>query len=161
MLPMSKDKAKVIVNSLDELMAQAGNELGTSEYTTITQDQIQKFADATGDQQWIHTDPQRAAKESPFGTTIAHGYLTISLAPVLLAEILQANNLKMAVNYGIEKLRFMEAVKVNSRVRLSAKLAEVKNLRGTARCTFSLTFEIEGAAKAACAADVVYLYQFA
>ena len=152
--------ARITVGSLAELESRAGRELGVSDFRTITQAQIQAFADATGDQQWIHTDPERAARESPFGTAIAHGYLTLSLAPILLSEILEVHNLKLAVNYGIDRLRFMEAVKVNSRVCARVELLEVKDLRGTARSTFRFTFEVEGVKKAACVADVVYLYQF-
>lgn len=148
------------VSSLKELEALVGQELGLSDYHTITQEQIQTFADATLDQQWIHTDPERCAKESPFGAAIAHGYLTMSLAPYLLSQILKPENLKMGINYGMEKLRFLDPVKVDSRIRLRAELADVKNLRGTAKITLKLTFEIENNDKPAAIAEVIYLYQF-
>ncbi len=152
--------AKVTVSSLSELEAYVGKELGASDWHTITQEQIQKFADGTLDHQWIHVDVERAKKESPFGAPIAHGYLTISMAPYLLSQIVDVKNLKMGVNYGIETLRFIEPVKVNSRLRVVAELKELKNLKGMGKCTFKLTFEMEGVKKPACSAEVVYLYQF-
>lgn len=98
--------AKVVLSSFAELAAYAGKEIGVSDYHTVTQEQVKKFADATLDHQWIHTDPDKAAKESPFGGTIAHGYLTLSMAPYLLSQILELKNIKMGINYGMEKLGF-------------------------------------------------------
>ncbi|WP_411821712.1 MaoC family dehydratase [Leptospira sp. 'Mane'] len=152
--------AKLILSSYSELEAYVGKELGVSEAHEITQEQINVFGKATLDNQWIHTDPDRAAKESPFGTTIAHGYLTLSLAPFLLSQILELKNIKMGINYGIEKLRFLDPVKVGSKLKLRAELIELKNLRGTARMTLKLSFEVEGATKAALVGEVIYLYQF-
>ena len=149
------------IGSYEELEAYIGKELGVSEYLKIEQDRINAFAEATLDYQWIHTDPERAARETEFGTSIAHGYLTVSLAPYMLGQILDLNNLKMGVNYGIDNLRFMSPVKCGSRLRLRAELAEMKNLRGTARAKIKLTFEIEGVEKPACVGEVTYLYQFA
>lgn len=151
---------KIIVNSIADLENLNGKVVGVSDYHTITQEQIQQFADATLDQQWIHTDPKKAELESPFKTTIAHGYLTLSLAPYFLSQIMEINNATMAVNYGVEKLRFMEAVKVNSRLRMQAEFTEVKNLRGTVRCSVKMTFEIENVKKPACVAEAIFLYRF-
>ncbi|TGN07039.1 MaoC family dehydratase [Leptospira ilyithenensis] len=152
--------AKLVLSSYSELEAYVGKELGVSEVHEITQEQINLFANATLDHQWIHTDPDRAAKESPFGTTIAHGYLTLSMAPFLLSQIFELKNIKMGINYGIEKLRFLDPVKVGSKLKLRAELTELKDLRGTARMTLKLSFEVEGASKAAMVGEVVYLYQF-
>ncbi|BDA79866.1 acyl dehydratase [Leptospira kobayashii] len=152
--------AKLVLSSYSELESYVGKELGVSEVHEITQEQINLFANATLDHQWIHTDPDRAAKESPFGTTIAHGYLTLSMAPFLLSQILELKNIKMGINYGIEKLRFLDPVKVGSKLKLRAELVELKDLRGTARMTLKLSFEVEGASKAAMVGEVVYLYQF-
>ena len=151
---------KTLISSLSDLEALQGREIGVTDYFEITQEQIQRFADATNDHQWIHVDPERASRESPFKATIAHGYLTLSLAPFFLGQLIELKNVKLLVNYGIEKLRFSEPVVVNSKIRFRAFLLEVKNLRGTAKCTMSLTIEIENKKKPAATADVVYLYQF-
>ena len=151
---------KVTLGSLADLEQYVGKEIGVSDWHTVTQKQIQAFADATLDQQWIHTDPARARTESPFGTTIAHGYLTLSLAPYLLAQVIDIKNLKMGVYYGMESLRFMEPVKVDSKIRARVELIDLKNLKGTAKCTFKISFELENVKKPACVAEVIYLYQF-
>src|SRR3954470_7830132 len=117
----------VIINSFAEFEQYVGKEMGVSGYLKITQDQINKFADATLDHQWIHTDPKRAETESPFKTTIAHGYLTLSVVPYLWEQIAQINNIKMLINYGIESLRFQQAVMVNSEVRLKVFLKSIVN----------------------------------
>ncbi|MCR9081374.1 MAG: MaoC family dehydratase, partial [Cyclobacteriaceae bacterium] len=119
----------VIIRSFEDFEKYNGQEIGTSEYFTITQNQINLFADATHDHQWIHTDPERAKVEGAFGNTIAHGYLTLSIVPHLWEQIVQVTNLKMMINYGIENLRFAQAVTVDSEVRLHAKLRNVANLR--------------------------------
>ncbi len=152
--------SQTIITSFNDLEALVGKDLGISEYHTITQEQINKFADATLDHQWIHTDPQRAKTESPFGDTIAHGYLTISLLPHLWSQIVEVQNLKLQVNYGIDSLKFNQPVKVNSKVRLVAKVASAKNLRGTIKAVISVVLEIEGSKKPAYEADVVFLYHF-
>jgi len=121
---------KVIINSFEELEALTGKDLGVSEYHQITQEQINKFADATLDHQWIHVDVEKAKTESQFGSTIAHGYLTISILPHLWNQIVDVRNLKMQVNYGIEKFKFNAPVVVDSKVRLHAKVNKVVNLRG-------------------------------
>jgi acyl dehydratase len=152
--------AHVTVSNLQELEAYKGKELGVSDWHVVTQDQVNQFADGTLDHQWIHIDVEKATKESPFGGPIAHGYLTISMAPFLLSQIVEVKGLKMGVNYGIETLRFVEPVKVGAKLRLKAELKDVKNLRGTGKSTFKLTFELEGVKKPACTAEVVYLYSF-
>ncbi len=152
--------SQTIITSFEDLESLIGKELGTSEYHTIRQEQINLFADATLDHQWIHTDPEKAKNESPFGDTIAHGYLTISLLPHLWSQIIDVQNLKLQVNYGIESLKFNQPVKVGSNVRLVAKVADAKNLRGTIKATISVVLEIEGSRKSAYEADVVFLYHF-
>jgi acyl dehydratase len=148
------------IGSLAELEAHTGQELGVTEYHTITQAQIDQFAAATLDFQWIHTDPARAEKESPFKATIAHGYLTVALLPYLWNKIIGIENLKMQVNYEIESLRFNQAVVVNSAVRLRAKLLSVANLRGIAKARIEVTLEIEHAKKPAYTGVVTFLYHF-
>jgi len=151
---------KVVIKSFDELNELKGQVLGVSDYYQITQEQINLFADATNDHQWIHVDVERAKKESPFGDTIAHGYLTVSLLPHLWEQIVDVKNLKLQVNYGIEKLKFNQPVKVNSRVRLVAKVNEVLNLRGITKAMIGVTLEIEGNRKPAYEGEVVFLYHF-
>jgi acyl dehydratase len=152
--------SKVSIKSLQELEQYEGTEMGVSEYHTITQEQINKFADATLDHQWIHLDAERAKTETPFGATIAHGYLTVSLLPYLWTQITAIENLKMQVNYEIESLRFNQAVTVNSRVRLRAKLLSVKNLRGIAKARLEVTLEIEDSKKPAYTGIITFLYHF-
>ena len=133
--------------------------LGKTEWQTITQQQIQAFADATGDQQWIHVDVERAQHESPFKQPIAHGYLTLALVPKLLAELLEVEQMRNVVNSGIEKLRLPTPVPAGSRVRLSATIKSVRDLpTGGSRVAFGIAVEVEGAAKHALTATVVYLY---
>ncbi len=134
--------------------------MGISDYHTITQQQINQFADATLDHQWIHTDAERAATETPFKATIAHGYLTVSLLPYLWQQITTIENLKMQVNYEIESLRFNQAVTVDSEVRLRAKLLSVKNLRGIAKARLEVTLEIKDSKKPAYTGIITFLYHF-
>jgi acyl dehydratase len=133
-------------NGIDDLKTYVGKHLGYSDYIEITQEQVQLFADATGDQQWIHTDPERA-KAGPFGGPIAHGYLTLSLAPALLPQILLVGGISMGVNYGCGKVRFPSPVPVGSKVRAGAELVSVEDVAGGAHVTKSVTFEVEGAPK--------------
>ncbi len=142
--------------SLEAFRAAEGEELGTGDWHAVTQDQINLFADATGDHQWIHVDPEKAA-QGPFGTTIAHGYLTVSLLPVLATTIYQVEGLTMGVNYGINKLRFPNPVPVDSRIRATATLREVKDIPIGTQAVISFVVEIEGVEKPACIADVVYV----
>jgi acyl dehydratase len=148
------------ISSFEEFQKFEGVELGVSAYHTITQEQINKFADATLDYQWIHLDQERAKAESPFGGTIAHGYLTVSLLPYLWAQIVTIENLKMQVNYGIEELRFNQAVVVNSEVRLRAKLLSLKNLRGIAKAQLEVIMEIKDNKKPAFTGIITFLYHF-
>ena len=144
-------------NGIDDLKTYVGKHLGYSDYIEITQEQVQLFADATGDQQWIHTDPERA-KAGPFGGPIAHGYLTLSLAPALLPQIILVGGISMGVNYGCGKVRFPSPVPVGSKVRAGAELVSVEDVTGGAQVTMSVTFECEGAPKPSCVAEVIYRY---
>jgi acyl dehydratase len=146
-----------IVNGIDELKAKVGDHLGYSDWVEVTQDQVNLFADATGDHQWIHVDPERA-KSGPFGGPIAHGYLTLSLAPMLLNSVLRVDGIAMGVNYGLNKLRFPAPVPVGSKVRLGAALAQVDDIAGGAQVTLDLTFELEGKDKPPCVAQAVFRY---
>lgn len=152
--------SKLTIKSLEELEQFEGTEMGISDYHTITQQQINQFADATLDHQWIHTDAERAATETPFKSTIAHGYLTVSLLPYLWQQIATIENLKMQVNYEIESLRFNQAVTVDSEVRLRAKLLSVKNLRGIAKARLEVTLEIKDSKKPAYTGIITFLYHF-
>lgn len=152
--------SQLIIRSLAELTQHEGTEMGISAYHTITQEQINKFADATLDHQWIHLDAERAKTESPFGTTIAHGYLTVSLLPYLWTQIVSIENLKMQVNYEIESLRFNQAVAVDSDVRLRAKLLSVKDLRGIAKARLEVSLEIKNSKKPAYTGIITFLYHF-
>ena len=152
--------SKLTIGSLKELEQHEGAEIGVSDYHIITQEQINKFADATLDHQWIHLDAERAKTETPFGSTIAHGYLTVSLLPYLWSQIAVIENLKMQVNYEIESLRFNQAVTVNSAVRLRAKLLSVKDLRGIAKARLEVTMEIQDSKKPAFTGIITFLYHF-
>lgn len=150
----------LIIRNYQEFEAFLGKEMGASEWFTIKQDQINLFSDATLDHQWIHTDENRAAAESPFKATIAHGYLTLSLIPYLWKQIVDIQNLKMEINYGIEKLRFTKPVIVNSEVRLRVKLANIANLRGVTKASIGIELEIKDQKKPAFSGEVVFLYHF-
>ena len=140
----------VIANGIEGVRAlPLGEELGQSSLYEITQEAVDAFADATGDYQWIHVDPERA-KGGPFGRTIAHGYLTLSLVPRLLSEILQITGFSLVVNYGCEKVRFPAPVPVGSKVRASAVLDEVSEVKGGLQLTITMTITVEGATKPAC-----------
>ncbi len=149
----------IIISSFNEFNEYLGKVIGSSEYLAITQERINKFADATLDHQWIHTDTERAA-ESPFGTTIAHGYLTLSILPHLWEQVAEIRNIKMMVNYGIEMLRFAEPVKVNDEVRLHATLESLTDLRGITKCVLGVKLEVKGKNKSALKASLVFLYHF-
>ena len=151
---------KTTINNYEEFEAYLGKEIGVSEYVEITQDQIDKFADATLDYQWIHTNPKRAAKESPFKSTIAHGYLTVSMLTYLWYSIVDVRNVKMIVNYGIENLRFQQPVLVNDKIRARVSLNNIRNLRGIAKIQVKIVVEIEGQKKPAYDALVTFLYHF-
>ncbi|HJV77927.1 MAG TPA: MaoC family dehydratase [Paludibacter sp.] len=152
--------SKIVINSFEELEQYVGKELGVSDYITITQEQINLFADATLDHQWIHVDTDKAKSESPYKTTIAHGYLNLSVLPYLWNEVVEVNNSKLTVNYGIESLRFNQPVLVNSQVRVRAKLKSVKNLRGITKAEIQVSMEINGNRKTALDATIIFLYHF-
>jgi acyl dehydratase len=151
---------KLIINSYNEFESFVGKELGTSEYHIITQEQINKFADATLDHQWIHVDVERAKKESPYGSTIAHGYLSVSMLAHLWFQSIEVNNITMLVNYGIENMKFGQAVVVDSEVRIVTKLKALTNLRGTVKAEVNVVLEIKGSKKPALKGVIVFLYQF-
>lgn len=140
-----------------DLMGKEGLKIGPSEWMEITQERVNTFADATGDYQWIHVDEERA-KSGPFGTTIAHGYLTLSLAAKLMPEIIEIENMSMGINYGTEKTRFINPVKVGSRVRGHGELVDIKEVPGGYQSTMRVTIEIEGEEKPACVVDTISRY---
>ncbi|MGH3521196.1 MAG: MaoC family dehydratase [Haloechinothrix sp.] len=144
-------------SAIDELLTAVGEELGSSEWLEIDQERVNRFADATGDHQWIHVDPERA-KEGPFGTTIAHGYLTLSLLPQLMRQIYRVDGVRMGINYGLNKVRFPAPVPVGSRVRATAALSEAKAVTGGVQAEATVTIEIEGSDKPACVAVNVVRY---
>ena len=150
----------VIIKNYSEFEGLLNKEIGVSDWHTITQQQINQFAEATIDHQWIHTDAERARTESPFKATIAHGYLTVSLLPYFWHQIADVQNLKMQINYGIESIKFAQPVIVDSRVRLKAKLDAIVNLRGVTKATIGVEMEIEGQNKPAYTGAVVFLYHF-
>jgi acyl dehydratase len=141
-----------VFGSLDELRAATGTVLGPGEWITVDQAQIDAFADATGDHQWIHVDPKRAAT-GPFGVTIAHGFLTLSLMPVLLEGLYKVEGVRMGVNYGLNKVRFPAPVLVDSRLRASAEVVEVSDIDGGGQMTLRATIEREGGEKPVCVAE--------
>ena len=142
--------------TLAELESAAGRELGTSDWHEITQAQIDKFADATGDHQWIHVDPDAAAN-GPFGTTVAHGYLTLSMLPMLVSELVSVSDAVMGINYGMEKMRFTNPVPSGSRVRLHAKLVRAERRGPGVLWTVGVEVEVEGKEKPALVGEVVYM----
>ena len=152
--------SKLVVNSYDEFAAFEGKELGASDWLLIDQDRINLFADATLDHQWIHVDTDRAKKESPYQSTIAHGYLTLSLLPYLWSQIIEVNNIKMLVNYGMDKMRFGQAVVTGSRVRMVTKLHAISNLRGICKTEIDFKIEVEGQRKPALEGIATFLYYF-
>ena len=152
--------SQLVIGSFEEFEKHIGKDLGVSDYHTITQEQINLFAEATLDNQWIHTDPERARKEGAFGGTIAHGYLTLSIVPYLWEQIVKVNNLKMMVNYGIDSLKFAQPVLVNDEVRLHAKLDNIIDLRGTVKTEMKVKLEIKGKKKPAFTGGLFFLYHF-
>ena len=150
---------KVIVNSYEEFAAFEGKVIGTSEWVEVPQERINMFADATLDHQWIHVDQERAAA-GPFGQTIAHGYLTLSLLPHMWNQIIQVNNLKMMVNYGMDKMRFGQAVLSGQSVRLVTKMKSIANLRGICTAEIDFTIEIKDQRKPALTGIATFLYHF-
>ena len=147
------------ITGLDELKAAEGEELGTSDWYEVTQDDINAFADVTGDHQWIHVDIERA-KDTPFGGTIAHGYYTLSLAPRFTEQVLALDGFAMAINYGLNKVRFPAPMPVGGKLRMRAKVAALEDVAGGAQMTMALTFEREGGEKPVCVAEsLVRVYE--
>ena len=144
-----------IINGAEELKTLVGEHLGYSPYSEITQEQVNLFADATGDHQWIHIDVERA-KAGPFGGPIAHGYLTLSLGPYLYPQIVEFRGFSMGVNYGANKIRFPSPVMVGSKLRLGVKLLEVDDIAGGVQMILEFTFECEGASKPSCVAEIIF-----
>ena len=151
---------KLIINSYDDFLQLVGKRIGVSDYMEITQERIDLFADATLDHQWIHTDPVRAQAESPFGTTIAHGFLTLSLLPYHWNQIIQVNNLRMMINYGIDKVKFGQPVLSGQRIRVAAYLHSLKNLRGITKAEIRFQVEIAEEEKWAMEGFATFLYYF-
>jgi acyl dehydratase len=143
------------INGVDELKTLLNEHLGYSDWLEVTQERVNQFAEATGDHQWIHVDPEKA-KDGPFGGTIAHGYLTMSLGPVLLPQIVVVTGFSMALNYGLDKLRFPSPLPVGKRVRLGAELIGLDEVKGGVQTTYRLTYEVEGQDKPACVAEALY-----
>jgi acyl dehydratase len=142
----------------NDVKSLVGQELGVSDWHLVTQEEINSFAEATHDHQWIHLDVERAKKESPFGGPVAHGYYTLSLAPHLMSQIWGVQGVKMGVNYGLNKLRFPSPVPIGSRVRARATLKNVEDVKDGMQVTVGLAFEIEGQDKPACVAEGLYRY---
>ena len=152
--------SKVVINNYEEFAAMLGKNIGISDYVELTQERINLFADATLDHQWIHVNPEQAAVESPFKTTIAHGYLTLSMLPHLWNQIIEVNNLKMMVNYGMDKMKFGQAVKSGESIRLVADLLSIANLRGTVKVEIKFAIEIKDQKKKALEGVATFLYYF-
>ena len=151
---------KLIINSYEEFAAHLGEQLGVSDWLEVDQERINLFADATLDHQWIHVDVEKAKQESQYKNTIAHGYLTLSLLPYLWSQIIEVNNIKMLVNYGMDKMRFGQPVVTGSRVRLVTKLQAISNLRGICKAEIEFKIEIEGQRKPALEGVATFLYYF-
>jgi acyl dehydratase len=149
--------AGLVIKGIDGLKEKVGEHLGYSPYMEITQERVNQFAEATGDFQWIHIDVEKA-KAGPFGAPIAHGYLTLSLGPVLLPEVFSVSGIAMGVNYGANKVRFTSPVPVGSKLRVGAKLLAVDDVAGGAQVTMEATFEVEGASKPSCIAEIIFRY---
>lgn len=152
--------SKVVIGSHQEFEQYIGEVIGVSDYLTIDQERVNAFADATLDHQWIHLDEEKAKKETKFGGTIAHGYLTLSILPHLWQQIAEINNIEMMINYGIEKLKFNQAVVVGSAVRLKVKLTSLADLRGISKCQLNVTLEIKDNPKPAFTGEMIFLYHF-
>jgi acyl dehydratase len=148
-----------VFHSAEELRAAPGREAGPTDWITVEQSRIDAFADATDDHQWIHVDPARAAA-GPFGSTIAHGYLTLSLVNFFLPDLVRVEGAKMGVNYGTEKVRFPAAVKVGARIRGRAQVLEASDVPGGVQIVVRVTIEIEGGDRPACVADTISRFYF-
>ena len=152
--------SKLTINSYAEFESHLGEELGVSDWLEVNQDRINLFADATLDHQWIHVDVARAQEESPYKSTIAHGYLTLSLLPYMWDQIIEVNNIKMLVNYGMDQMRFGQPVVTGSRIRLVTTLHNIQNLRGICKAEIEFRIEIERQRKPALEGIASFLYYF-
>lgn len=152
--------SNTIIHNIDEFIERKDTELGVSEWFEVSQEVINNFADATRDHQWIHVDTNKAATDSPYGSTIAHGYLTLSLLPSFLDEIIEVHNLKQLVNYGIKDFTFKNAVKVGSRLRMRASVKSAKDLGNICQATITCTFEVEGLEEPVAEGNIIFLYYF-
>lgn len=150
----------LVINNYEEFASHLGQVLGTSEWLEVPQDRINLFADATLDHQWIHVDAEKA-KSGPFGQTIVHGYLTLSLLPHLWSQIIDVRNIKMMVNYGMDKMKFGQAVLSGQQIRLTATLASIADLRGVCKAEIKFTIEIKDQKKPALTGVATFLYHFA
>ena len=159
-LPSLAMSPLTVIPGVDALRDYVGKTFGPSDWLEITQERIDRFAEATGDDQWIHTDPERARRESPFGETVAHGYLTLALAPALLKQLVWVEGEPTVLNTGLEKMRLTTPVPVGARVRMRIEVKAVRDMpRGAGvRATFGLVFEVEGAKRPACTANAVLVY---
>jgi acyl dehydratase len=144
-----------VITGVDGLKAAVGEHLGFSEYFDVTQERVNQFAEATGDHQWIHVDVERA-RSGPFGGPIAHGYLTLSLGPMLYPTVVRIEGFTMGVNYGANKVRFPSPVPVGSKIRLGVKLLEVEDIANGVQMTMEFTFECQGASKPSCVAEIIF-----
>lgn len=152
--------SKTIIHNIDEFIERKGTELGVSEWFEVSQEVINNFADATRDHQWIHVDADKAKTDSPYGSTIAHGYLTLSLLPSFLDEIIEVRNLKQLVNYGIKDFTFKNAVKAGSRLCMRASIKSAKDLGTICQVTITCTFEVEGLDEPVAEGNIIFLYYF-
>ena len=145
-----------VIKSIDDAVANVGQELGVGDWLQIDQNRINAFADVTGDHQWIHVDPERAKTESPYGTTIAHGYLTLSLTPALAKDNMRVENAKMAINYGLNKVRFVAAVPVDARIRVRSELIDANKVDDSVvNLIVRHTVELDGSDKPAAVAEAI------
>jgi len=151
----TQTSAPTVLRGVDAVRAAAGTSLGTSPWVVVDQDRIDLFADATGDHQWIHVDPERAARESDFGGTIAHGYLTLSLINHLLPQVVEVTDVSMGINYGLDRVRFPAPVPAGSRVRAAVELTEVTEVTGGVQTTMAITVECDRADRPVCVATVL------
>ncbi len=151
---------KLIINSYEDFEKMVGQKIGESDYVTLSQERINLFADATLDHQWIHVDPEKAEKDSPFHSTIAHGYLTLSMLPYLWNQIIEVNNLKMMINYGMDKMKYGQPVLAGQSIRLVASLQSLQNLRGVAKAEIKFVIEIKDQPKKAIEGIAIFLYYF-
>jgi acyl dehydratase len=147
----------LVLTGFAELAARAGQQLGVSDWVPVEQDKVDTFASLTGDEQWIHVDPERA-RSGPFGTTVQHGFLTLSMATGLLWSVVRVDGFTVILNYGLNRVRFPAPLRVGARTRMQVQLAEVKELDRGAEAVYHLTYEVEGEPKPCCVADLVFRY---